>query len=419
MFQLMLAAAAIVIILLLCRLFLYRKEIERSREAEAQKSMLFAKLVHEIRTPVNGIKCLNHLIAQNIGGSSSLKDYLEQSDAAVKYLSSIVNDILDMTKLEQGKMQLRREAFNVGKAVDTVVSVVSGSLEEKSLNLKVEMNTEHDYIMGDSLRLRQILVNLLGNAVKFTPDGGSISLCVSEKPSCESGIMSFEISDTGRGMSEEFQKHLFEDFAQENSKKADDYSGTGLGLSISRMLAEEMGGSLTVASSPGKGSCFTVNLPVEPAESADIERAESAGCGKTKGIKSFHVQDMKNGFKLLLAEDNDMNAGVLSDILEQAGFSVVVAEDGNKALETVKNSEEFEFDIILMDVMMPLMDGYQAASAIRALPREDVKNMKIYACTANSREEDKDRAEECGMDGFISKPVDLDLFFELIKEEKI
>ena len=254
-------------------------------------------------------------------------------------------------------------------------------------------------------------MNILGNAVKFTPERGKISFDVLEKISDDKSLaLIFKVSDTGCGRTDEFKEHIFEAFSQEKNRISDITKGTGLGMAISYRIMKAMGGSLEVSSSLGKGSCFTAVMPFEEADRAELD--------KKSEILYYNKPNLKSPFKLLLAEDNEMNAGVLSDILEQEGFSVVIAENGMEAFDVIKESREFEFDAVLMDVLMPVMDGYEAAAAIRNLNREDVKTMKIYACTANNCEEDKTRAEKCGMNGFVSKPIDLNLFFHLLDEER-
>ncbi len=411
MILLILIIAVLIIVLLIYKLLTYKRQIERNKANEREMHLLISRISHEIRTPVNGIKCLNHLMYENIEDAVLLKEYLNKSDITVNYMLSLVNDILDIEKLEQGKTDIVKEPTDIRKLIDSVIVMINGSIEAKDLDLDVQADIQHSYILCDSVKLKQVLMNILGNAVKFTPERGKISFDVLEKISDDKSLaLIFKVSDTGCGMTDEFKEHIFEAFSQEKNRISDITKGTGLGMAISYRIMKAMGGSLEVSSSLGKGSCFTAVMPFEEADRAELD--------KKSEILYYNKPNLKSPFKLLLAEDNEMNAGVLSDILEQEGFSVVIAENGMEAFDVIKESREFEFDAVLMDVLMPVMDGYEAAAAIRNLNREDVKTMKIYACTANNCEEDKTRAEKCGMNGFVSKPIDLNLFFHLLDEER-
>lgn len=368
-------------------------------EAKARGDFL-SSMSHEIRTPLNGIIGLNHLMQLNIKSPDKLADYLAKADSTAKYLLSLVNDILDMSKLQAGKVDLILKPFSIHHLLSLIKSIIRGKAEEKKLSFLIETDIQAPYLVGDEIRIEQILINILGNAVKYTPEGGRITLRVLQQPSGAGQVTTvFEVEDTGCGISEDFQKKIFDPFSQERSTISKGMQGTGLGMSISSLLAGQMGGTLSVKSRLGEGSCFTFTVTADRAEDIVKEAvSEDAEYENTENDRPLRV---------LVAEDNELNAEILIGLLEDAGHSVSHAADGGQAVEMFKNSAPYEFDIIFMDVQMPVRNGYEAARLIRAMDRPDAKTVTICACTANTFKEDRDRAQESGMDGFISKPIDV------------
>ena len=375
-------------------------------EAKARGDFL-SSMSHEIRTPLNGIVGLNHLMQQNLDDPGKLRDYLGKSNATAKYLLSLVNDILDMSKLQAGKVDLLPKPFSIRHLLAMVESVTRSRAEEKEIRFQIEADLQRPNIVGDEIRIEQILINILGNAVKFTPQGGSILLRVYQSAAEAGGITTtFEVEDTGCGISEEFQKKIFDPFSQDSDAVSQGIKGTGLGMSISSLLAKQMGGTLSVKSRVGEGSRFTFTMTAEPADAVP-PAALVADILPAKG-----KPDRK--LNILVAEDNELNAEILIELLNAAGFDVSRAADGGQVVDLFAASAVHTFDVILMDVQMPVRSGYEAAKIIRSMDRPDAKTVVIYACTANTFKEDQDRAEESGMNGFIAKPIDVNHLMQML-----
>jgi CheY-like chemotaxis protein len=294
--------------------------------------------------------------------------------------------------------------MEIENLVDNCCSIVAGQLIDRKVELKKEIGTlEHSHVMGDELRIRQIFINILGNAVKFTPDGGTITFRVEEKytEGSDHVLYHFEFEDTGIGMSQEFMVHIFEPFSQEDGGSRTTYQGTGLGMAITKQLIENMGGTISVRSRLNEGSCFTVEIPFAISEV------------KVKTVTYRNDVNLK-GLKVLLVEDNELNMEIAQEILEDEGVKVTPAVDGEEAVDTFIKSSQGAFDLILMDIMMPHMNGYEATQAIRTSKHPDAKKIPIIAMTANAYAEDVAKALESGMNAHISKPIDINhLFFVL------
>lgn len=377
-------------------------------EAKARGDFL-SSMSHEIRTPLNGIVGLNHLMQQNLDDPDKMRDYLGKSDSTAKYLLSLVNDILDMSKLQAGKVDLFLKPFSVSHLLAMVESVIRSRTEEKGICFQIEPDIPEPNIIGDEIRIEQILINILGNAVKFTPEGGQIKLRVLQAEGGDGRITTtFEVEDNGCGISEEFKSKIFDPFSQEQSAATKGMQGTGLGMSISTLLAKQMGGTLSVRSRLGEGSCFTFTLT---ANRADAILAAAVPADK-EPVRA------KNGrrLKILVAEDNELNAEILMELLRAADFDVYRAVDGGQVIELFAASDFYAFDVILMDVQMPVRNGYEAARIIRGMDRPDAKTVTIYACTANTFKEDQEKAEESGMDGFIAKPIDVKHLMQMLDQ---
>ncbi|WP_367932000.1 hybrid sensor histidine kinase/response regulator [Enterocloster citroniae] len=393
--------AVVVIVLCLMMFAIVRISlISATARAEAKsRGEFLSNMSHEIRTPLNGIIGLIHLMQQNIGDHERMTGYLRKSDSTAKYLLSLVNDILDMSKLQSDKMVLVPKPFSVDELVSTTESLMRSRMEDKEIDFRVETSIICSNLIGDDMRIEQILVNILGNAVKFTPKGGRVIMRVLQSAEGERILTTYQVEDTGCGMSEEFQQKIFDPFSQEHSGISQGSQGTGLGMSISSLLAKQMGGTLSVTSRLGKGSCFTLSLVSETAPE-DFGSAAAADI-----VHLDHENERK--LHILVAEDNDLNAEILMEILDTSGFTAVRAADGGEVVELFEKSSQYEFGLILMDVQMPVRNGYEATKLIRRLNRPDAKTVIIYACTANTFREDQDRAREAGMDGFIAKPIDV------------
>lgn len=424
-------------------------------EAKSREEFL-SNMSHEIRTPLNGIIGLNHLMERHVDDATAMRDYVNRLGKAAQYLLSLVNDILDMSKLQAGKVDLTSEPFDVDALVDNVCEMQRGPMADRGIRFELSRTVEHPWLRGDEVRLSQVLMNILSNAVKFTPEGGRITMKVHEAvyASGNEAVLTVSIADTGCGMTKEFAEHVFDAFTQERNRNSDSQKGTGLGMSISYLLMTQMGGSITVESEPGCGSCFTVivALPTvangdeptpaqapslispsvesaegvggaERAEGAEGETAETVETveapgppGAVRAVSSpSGAEAARAPVEILVAEDNELNADIISSILTEEGFSITVAENGEEAVRLFSESPVGHFAAILMDAQMPVMDGYEASRAIRDLKRADAKTVRIFACTASTFAEDRNRALASGMDDFLSKPLNVTVMLQKLE----
>ena len=383
---------------------------QRLRAAQSQadaraKGQFLSTMSHEIRTPLNGLIGLNHLMTQKLDNREKLSEYLTQSSETAKYLLSLINDILDSSKLEAQSMALELHPIDMAFVIETVSSIEATAMAEKNLHYTVQADLPCPYMMGDAVRIQQVLLNLLDNARKFTPAGGTITLNASQTEKQDKVLTTVTVTDTGRGMSEAFQKQLFQVFSQEADTVSKGNQGTGLGLSISRRLARLMDGDLTCVSRKGEGSTFTFTFTADLAQKPVQETAEAAA-------------EEESLPRVLVAEDNELNGEIIQELLVGEGFQVTLAENGKKALRAFIESTPGTYGVILMDLRMPEMDGFETTRAIRALNRPDAATVRIFACTANSFTEDRDKALESGMDDFIMKPIDINTLLRKLKQKK-
>ncbi len=409
-----LSVAMLVIVMLVATLLLlaltasHYKTVQAVARAKSQSEFL-SNMSHEIRTPLNGLIGLNHLMMTRIGNpgqEEQVKDWLRKSHSTANYLLSLVNDVLDMSKLQAGKVDLISEPILVETLVDAIWSMQRDNIESREVQFVVEQEIPVPCVMGDSTRIKQVLMNIVGNAAKFTSKGGCITLSVSQEKTDETHVTTiYRCQDTGVGMSKEFVERIFDAFSQERNKNSDSVKGTGLGMAISKLLVDAMGGEIRVESELNVGTVFTVSLP---AEIADAESEYADQCFPQM-LAEDHPAHPGRPVKVLMAEDNELNAEILMDILTDEGFEVVHAENGQEAVRRFAESSPGEFDIILMDMQMPVLDGCSAAMEIRSLNRPDAKTVVIFACTANTFKEDRDRAVESGMNDFLAKPIDVNV----------
>ncbi len=374
--------------------------LARAEEANTAKTAFLSSMSHEIRTPMNAIIGLDNIALQEENIPQRTRDELEKIGASARHLLALINDILDMSRIESGRMVLKAEVFSFTEMVDQINIIINGQCEDKRLTyVSQTIGTTDENFVGDALRLRQILINILGNAVKFTDAPGTVSFVI-EQTSQTGDIQNlcFTIQDSGVGMDEAFIPKLFEPFAQEDATSTNRYGGSGLGMAITKNMVDLMGGSITVKSKKGHGTTFTVTIPLQRAESVETSEVVDEG-DSIVSVAGLHV---------LIAEDMEMNAEVLADLLEIKDVSSEWAENGQIAVDMLSQSEEHHFDAILMDMRMPVMDGLSATREIRKLDRADAKEMPIIALTANAFEEDVRACLQAGMDAHLSKPVDID-----------
>ena len=381
--------------------------VQRETKANLAKREFLFNMSHDIRTPMNAIIGFTALAQTHIDDRGQVEDYLKKISVSSQHLLSLINDVLDMSRIESGKVTLEAKPVHLPELVHELRDIIQAVVSKKDLSLTLDtVGVENEDVIADPLRLEQILINVLANAVKFTPDGGQISLWVVQKDTAPAGYADFEfhIKDNGIGMSEEFQKHIFEQFARERTSTVSKIQGTGLGMAITKSLVDMMGGRITVKSEQGKGSEFTISLrfPIGEAKAEQTPPAAKAS--------AF------TGKKLLVVEDNELNLEIASTLLKEAGFAVDTAENGKVAVEKVEAASADRYDLILMDIQMPEMDGYEATRRIRALPDTKKAALPIVAMTANAFEDDRKNALRAGMNGHIAKPLDIQKLFQVLSE---
>ncbi|MCI7759909.1 MAG: response regulator, partial [[Eubacterium] saphenum] len=363
---------------------------------------------HDIRTPMNAIIGFAEIIAQNTGDKDVVERSVQKILKSGDVLLKLINDILDLSKIESGKTTLDFTAVDLNTEIENLSVMFSESTEQAGVNFVVLKNIENRYVLCDNIEFSQIMVNILSNAVKFTPKGGRIVFSITERGRAENGFAQyvFSVKDTGIGMSENFRSHAFEMFEREKTTTETGISGTGLGLAIVKRLVEMMGGEVEIISELGKGTEVVVSLKFEITDVSNV---------KTGKLRTNAVMDFA-GKRLLLVEDNEMNREIASAILSELGFTVEQAENGAVAVDKVANSKDGYYDIILMDLQMPVMDGYKATSEIRALANRALSGIPIVAMTANAFDTDRQKCLEAGMNGHIAKPIDISKLFETLAE---
>ena len=378
--------------------------LQLAKQNEQSKQAFFRNMSHDMRTPLNAILGSSELARQHLDEPQRAAGYLDRIDSSGRYLLGLINDILEMARVEHGQVQLESRPFDLRKCVDDCLAAFRMQAGREGKALRENFAAGPETVVGDERRIQQILNNLLSNAFKFTPAGGEITLSVRQTESGEYGRYEFTVADTGIGMSPEFLRRIFEPYAREMRFGDRAASGTGLGMSITRSLAALMGGEIQVESEPGKGSRFTVVLPLPSAEPGQDEPAAEAAAraAARPDAGAFTLE----GLSLLLAEDNEINMEITTEMLAARGVRVAQAFDGAEAVELFRQSAPFAFDAVLMDMQMPGLDGCAAARQIRALPRADAQSVPIIAVTANAFAEDVAATAAAGMDAHISKPID-------------
>ena len=381
---------------------------EQAQAASKAKSTFLSNMSHDIRTPMNAIIGFTN-IALHQDSVPEMHNCLKKIEESSDHLLSLLNDVLDISRIESGKVEFSPVPANITAVTDSVIEIVKGMLLNRELNFEVHREPlQNPYVMTEPVRIREILVNILNNAVKFTKDGGTIRFDAGSRPGADAQhiVICYRIKDTGIGMSEDFQKKIFDEFAQEENGVRTQYKGTGLGMPISKKYIELMGGTITVDSRKGVGTTFTVEIPMELTNAEKVE--------KTK--PPVQHNDLK-GIKVLLAEDNDLNAELATILLEDLGMTVTRAADGQEVVDLFAEHPAGTYDIILMDIMMPKMDGHQAAKAIRAMyaDRSDAEEIPIIALSANAFSEDVQASLDAGMNGHVSKPLNMEEVTKVIE----
>ena len=383
---------------------LLAEAVEEAQSANRAKSEFLSYMSHDIRTPINGIMGMTDIAVKHIDDRERTLDCLGKIQSSSNHLLSLINDVLTMSRIEAGRTELGHAPFDLRVCLANCASIIEGQISNQDLELVTEFEAmAHPAVIGDELHLRQVFINILGNSVKFTPDGGKIFFRARELRSAEGrAFFHFELEDTGIGMKPEFLPRLFDPFMQEEGGTRTNYKGTGLGMTITKKFMDLMGGTIQVESTLDVGTKFVLELPMEIDAEARTEEAE-------------HAADIDlRGMRVLLVEDNDLNLEIAQVILEEQGVEVTPVKDGQLAVDAFQNNPAGTFDAILMDIMMPVMDGITATKTIRASGRPDAQTVPILAMTANAYDEDVRRTKEAGMNVHMSKPIDPDALLKAL-----
>ena len=391
----------------------YKEELliaaKKAEAANRAKTEFLQRMSHDIRTPINGIRGMVNMADHYADDIEKQKEYRTKLKEASNLLLELVNDVLDMSKLESGEIVLEEVPFNLSSISEEVLVVIEQMAAEQNIRIMWEKKEIiHRNFIGSPGYVKRVMMNILSNAVKYNRENGHVYISCMEIPSeqPEMTMMEFVCRDTGVGMADEFQKHIFEPFAQEHAGSRTKFAGTGLGMPITKKLVEKMGGTITFESKKGIGTTFVIRIPFKIDMDSDKGK-EQTDVSDEKSIKGLHI---------LLTEDNELNMEIAEFMLQNEGADVEKAWNGQEAVELFKKSEPGEFDVILMDIMMPVMNGYEAAKMIRSLEREDAKKVPIIAMTANAFTEDRIRAKEAEMDEHVAKPVDVKLLIKVIRK---
>ena len=403
-----------------------QEELVVIRKESKEKTDFLSKMSHEIRTPINGILGMLSLARINIDDKAATADYLERTENLSQFLLQLINDILDISRIESGKMQLAQEKFSIRKLGEKLDTMFRGTSEGKGIHWNVELQDfSVKYVIGDEMRLSQIIVNFVSNAVKFTPAGGSVTVTFRQMDVLDDMLhLLVRVKDTGKGIKEDFIEKIFRPFEQEDASTAKNYGGSGLGMAIADNMVKLMNGQILVDSQEGKGTEFSVYLTlpvaeydegmqpqeiVSPTEALSVEAAKEKE--KQKEVEKQKKEALEHftldGIHILLAEDNDINAEIAIELLKLQGAVLERACDGADAVQKFKDSQPGTFDVILMDIQMPQLDGWEATKVIRNMDREDAQ-LPIFAMSANAFVEDQRHSLEVGMNGHINKPVDFE-----------
>ena len=385
-----------------------------AQEANRSKSSFLANMSHDIRTPMNAIIGITSLIRHDAGDKGKVIEYADKIDTSSQHLLGIINEVLDMSKIEAGKTVFKYSDFSIPDFIQELDIIFRSQIYEKKQTLTItKENIRHEWVNGDQVHLMQIFSNLLSNAIKYTQEGGEIQLLAEE---CESNSSvyakyRFLVCDNGMGMSADFKNTIFDAFTRAENSLTNKIQGTGLGMAITKNLVDLMGGTIDVESEPGQGSCFEVFMDLKIAEERSASPASQAETEEQDG-------NILKGMRFLCAEDNELNAEILTELLKIEGAECTICENGKRALETFEQSVPGDYDMILMDIQMPVMNGYEATKAIRRSSHELAKTIPIIAMTANAFSEDIQHSLTAGMNAHISKPVDMKTLEKTIRSIK-
>lgn len=386
-----------------------RKSAEKARKANEAKTRFLFNMSHDIRTPMNAIVGFSGLLEKSIHDEKKSLDYIKKLRVSSDILLTIINQVLEMARIESGKITLSSESVNIREMVDAMNTVFESSLTKKSLEYQCSLNVVHDQILCDKTKMEEIILNVVSNSIKYTNPHGKITVSIDELDSEDEKNANYKVvvEDNGIGMSQDYLPHIFEEFSREHTSTETRVAGTGLGLPIVKSLVDRMGGTIEVESEEGKGTRFIMKFSFPVSLENQVREKEKQNIPD--------ITEKLEGKRILLAEDNELNAEIAETVLEETGIKVKHVEDGIQCIEELKKMPEKYYDVILMDVQMPNMDGYTATQRIRDLD-DSRAEIPIIAMTANAYDEDRRKAQEAGMDGFLAKPLDVDEMMRLLAQ---
>ena len=386
-----------------------RKSAEKARKANEAKTRFLFNMSHDIRTPMNAIVGFSGLLEKSIHDEKKSLDYIKKLRVSSDILLTIINQVLEMARIESGKITLSSESVNIREMVDAMNTVFESSLTKKSLEYQCSLNVVHDQILCDKTKMEEIILNVVSNSIKYTNPHGKITVSIDELDSEDEKNADYKVvvEDNGIGMSQDYLPHIFEEFSREHTSTETRVAGTGLGLPIVKSLVDRMGGTIEVESEEGKGTRFIMKFSFPVSLENQVREKEKQNIPD--------ITEKLEGKRILLAEDNELNAEIAETVLEETGIKVKHVEDGIQCIEELKKMPEKYYDVILMDVQMPNMDGYTATQRIRDLD-DSRAEIPIIAMTANAYDEDRRKAQEAGMDGFLAKPLDVDEMMRLLAQ---
>ena len=386
-----------------------KKSAEQAREASEAKTRFLFNMSHDIRTPMNAIIGFSDLLGKNLDNEEKVREYLKKIKSSGNFLMTIINQVLEMARIESGTAILKTEAANLSELFYSVNTVLESDIQMKGIHCSIDTNVQHKYVFCDKTKLQEIYLNIMSNAIKYTPDDHAIHVTINETNfDDKKARYVFVCEDTGIGMASEYLPHIFDEFSREHTATENKVSGTGLGLSIVKSFVELMNGRIHVESEPGKGTKFTVEIPLELASEEDI-------CKKELPEQTF-MTDKNIGKRILLAEDNELNAEIAMELLKEKGFLIDWVKDGQECFDKLEESDDGYYDLILMDIQMPILNGYDTTAKIRQMENPKKASTPIVAMTANAFEEDIAMAQKVGMNGFIAKPLDAEKMFTILKQ---
>lgn len=386
-----------------------RKSAEKARKANEAKTRFLFNMSHDIRTPMNAIVGFSGLLEKSIHDEKKSLDYIKKIRVSSDILLTIINQVLEMARIESGKITLSSESVNIREMVDAMNTVFESSLTKKSLEYQCSLNVVHDQILCDKTKMEEIILNVVSNSIKYTNPHGKITVSIDELDSEDEKNADYKVvvEDNGIGMSQDYLPHIFEEFSREHTSTETRVAGTGLGLPIVKSLVDRMGGTIEVESEEGKGTRFIMKFSFPVSLENQVREKEKQNIPD--------ITEKLEGKRILLAEDNELNAEIAETVLEETGIKVKHVEDGIQCIEELKKMPEKYYDVILMDVQMPNMDGYTATQRIRDLD-DSRAEIPIIAMTANAYDEDRRKAQKAGMDGFLAKPLDVDEMMRLLAQ---